>query len=156
MFRRLYDLVCKPHVHLGTLLLRLGLAAIFIYHGYIKLAVQGGRGWDKNLPELTQMAVAWGETICGLALVLGFLSRLAALGIIVMQWGAITLYTGRYDFVNIEYKPSERIPTGSEYNFALIVMSLAVLVLGSGMFSVDYCLFRRRRKVSSERGASAP
>ena len=38
-----------------------------------------------------------------------------------------------------------RIPTGSEYNFALMVMCAAIVLLGSGLVSVDYLLFRRRR-----------
>jgi uncharacterized membrane protein YphA (DoxX/SURF4 family) len=148
MFRRVCDYVCKPHVHLASLLLRLGLAAIFLFHGYLKIAVDGGRSWDNALPPLTQMVVAWGEAACGLALLLGFLSRLAAIGLIIMQCGAIALYTSRFDFIHIEYNRVDphRIPTGAEYNVALIVMCLAVVALGSGMLSVDACLFGRRRK----------
>jgi uncharacterized membrane protein YphA (DoxX/SURF4 family) len=137
----------KPHVHVASLVLRLGLAAIFIVHGYLKLSVNMGRSWDPNLPETTQMAVAWGETICGAALLLGFLSRLAAIGLIAIQWGAISLYTWRYDFINIEYNPHDphRIAPGSQFNFALIVICLAVVLLGSGLVSVDHLLFGRRR-----------
>jgi len=147
MFGRLCDNLFKPHVHLGSFLLRLGLGVIFIFHGYLKIAIGGGKGWDNNLSEVAQMAVAWGEAVCGLALLVGFLSRLAALGLIVIQWGAIMLYTSKYDFVHIEYNRADphRIPTGTEYNFALIFMCLAIVVLGSGMISVDYCLFGRRR-----------
>jgi uncharacterized membrane protein YphA (DoxX/SURF4 family) len=147
MFTRCGNALCKPHANLASLVLRWGLAAIFISHGYLKLAVDWGQVWDKQLTEATQMAVAWGELVCGIALLLGFLSRLAAIGIIVMQVGAMMLYTSRYDFIHIEFNRADpyRIPTGTEYNFAVIVMCVAVVLLGSGLVSVDNCLFRPRR-----------
>jgi uncharacterized membrane protein YphA (DoxX/SURF4 family) len=147
MFKNYCHALCKPHANLASVVLRWGLAAIFISHGYLKLAVDWGRVWDPRLTEATQMAVAWGELVCGIALLLGFLSRLAAIGIIVMQVGAIALYTSHYDFIHIEFNRADpyRIPTGTEYNFALIVMCVAVVVLGSGIVSVDHCLFGRRR-----------
>jgi uncharacterized membrane protein YphA (DoxX/SURF4 family) len=140
--------ILRPNVHLASLVLRLGLAAIFIVNGYMKVVVLlHGNHWDNNLPEATQMAVAWGELVCGSALLLGFLSRLAAVGIIAIQWGAIALHTGRYDFINIEYNAKDpyRIAPGSQFNFALIIMCLAVVLIGSGMVSVDHLLFGRRR-----------
>lgn len=147
MFTQCCGGLFKPHVHLASLVLRLGLGAIFIIHGYLKISVHMGRGWDPNLPETTQMAVAWGETICGVALLLGFLSRLAAIGLIVIQWGAISLYTWRYDFINIEYNAHDphRIAPGSQFNFALIAMCLAIVLLGSGLISADHVLFGRQR-----------
>ena len=138
----------RPNVHLASLVLRLGLAAIFIANGYLKVVVLlDGRHWDNKLPETTQMAVAWGELVCGSVLFLGLLSRLAALGLIAIQGGAILLYTKRYDFINIEYNASDpyRIAPGSQFNFALIIMCLAVVLLGSGMVSVDHLIFGRRR-----------
>src|SRR5262245_31005630 len=83
----------KFQMDLVTLLLRLGLAAIFIIHGYFKIM--------QNVPLTPELsteahfAVGWGELICGLALVFGLASRLAALGIAVLQIGAIILVTGQ-------------------------------------------------------------
>lgn len=146
MFKDLFE----AHVHLGSFLLRVGLAAIFIFHGFLKLAANGGTDWHKDLTEATQLAVTWGELACGFALLLGLLSRIAALGIIVMQVGAIVMETGQLDFIYIEYvlpNPT-RIPTGAEYNFALIVMCLAVMAIGSGAVAVDHLLFGRRAQAS--------
>ncbi len=147
----------KPHVQLGSFLLRLGLAAIFIFHGYLKLAQGGGRAWNDTLPETTQLAVAWGETICGLALLIGLFSRLAAIGLTVIMVGAIVVQTGRFDFIHLAYlRPNPAaVPTGAEYNFALIIMCLAVLALGSGMVSLDYLLFGRRKVLPSGMEVSA-
>lgn len=136
----------KPHAQLGSFLLRLGLSAIFTYHGILKLAaIQNGHWWHDTLTEATQLAVAWGETACGIAMLLGLLSRVAALGLMGIMFGAIFFQTGRFDFVFQEVvlhnKPGW-VPIGYEYNVALIVMCLAVLAMGSGMVSLDHLLYR--------------
>ena len=46
-------------------------------------------------PAVVQLAVAWGQLIGGIALGVGFLTRLAALGIIVIMLGAIATVTAR-------------------------------------------------------------
>src|SRR4051794_34091409 len=124
--------LCKSHVHLGSFVLRLGLAGIFIFHGYLKLQQRNGSGWHDHLTEASQLAVTWGELACGLALLLGVLSRLAVVGVIVIQVGAIILQTGQLDFIQTDlvYLNPAIVPTGFEYNFALITMCLAVLALG--------------------------
>ena len=150
MLERLWGERTLPHMHLTSFLLRVGLAIIFLYHGYLKLVVREYGGWSDTLPETTQVAVAWGETLCGAALLVGFMSRVAAAGITAIMVGAIALQTGKLGFVNIEYLPkgkgvADQIPVGAEYNFAVIVMCLAVIALGSGKVSLDYLIFERRR-----------
>ena len=147
MLKQLGQDLRKPHVHLSSFLLRLGLAAIFIFHGYLKLAVDGGRAWSDVLTEETQMTVAWSETICGIALLLGLFSRLAALGLAVIMVGAILFETGKLDFIHLAYikQNPANVPLGAEYNFALIIMCLAVMAMGSGMVSLDYLFFGRRK-----------
>lgn len=146
MIKRIWADLPKPHPHLGSFLLRVGLAVIFVFHGYLKLIQDGGRGWTDSLDGDAQMAVAWGEMGCGVALFVGLFSRLAAVGLVVIMVGAIVLQTGRYDFIYVGDYPRgnpSRIPTGAEYNFALIVMCLAVVALGSGYFSIDYFIRRK-------------
>jgi uncharacterized membrane protein YphA (DoxX/SURF4 family) len=145
VIKRLWSDLPKQHVHLASFVLRLGLGAIFIFHGLLKLSQDYGAHWSDRLPAAQQIAVAWGETICGFALFLGLLSRLAAVGPTIIMIGAIVLQTDRYHFINIEYNPNDptRIPTGWEYNFALIVMCLTVIALGSGKVSLDYLIFNR-------------
>lgn len=139
MFRDLF----KPHIHLASFVLRLGLAIIMIYHGCLKMALDNGASWHEWLNEGLQLAVTWGELICGGALFLGLLSRLAVVGVVVIQIGAIYLQTARWDFVNTDNIPAHRewAPTGYEYNVALIVMCLTILALGSGKVSLDYLFF---------------
>lgn len=146
MIKQIWSELPKQHAHLGSFLLRVGLAVIFIFHGYLKLIQDGGRGWTDALDSNAQMAVAWGEMLGGVALLVGLLSRLAAVGLVVIMVGAIAVQTGRYDFIYVGHyhraNPS-MIPTGAEYNFALIVMCLAVVAIGSGYFSIDYFIRRK-------------
>jgi uncharacterized membrane protein YphA (DoxX/SURF4 family) len=146
MFKQIWEDLFKAHMHLASFLLRLGLGLTFVFHGYIKLAQDGGRGWHDSLTETTQLAVAWGETICGAALLFGFLSRLAVIGLTTIMVGAIVLQTGRFDFIYLAYNKADpaRLPTGAEYNVNLIIMCLAVLALGSGKVSLDHLLFGRK------------
>ena len=139
---------------LAPFILRIGLAAVFLYHGTLKIA-QGGMGWSESLHIWFQTIVAWSEFIGGLAIAIGLLSRLAALGITSLMIGAIFTMTGHRDFVHIGtlYSPGKhmdayRWEVGYEYNFVLIAMSLALMILGSGTWSVDYLLFSRKKRTS--------
>src|SRR5947209_6294919 len=80
MMKRLWQELHLPHIHLASFLLRLGLGAIFFFHGYLKVYVKEGAGWSNNLPAATERGVAWGETVGGACMLVGLLSRLAAGG----------------------------------------------------------------------------
>jgi putative oxidoreductase len=126
---------------LVPLVLRLGLAVIFIYHGLEMVAGEGtqfGAAWAKEtMPVPVQLAVAWGELIGGIALAVGFLTRLAALGIALIMIGAIVTVHGQHGF--------SLAAGGYEYNFAILVICAAVMLLGGGTWAVDR-FFRLRRR----------
>jgi len=131
---------------LAPLILRLGLAVIFIFHGLQKVNADTnwGTAWGGEMPTAMQVAVAYGELVGGIALFFGFLTRLAALGIAVIMGGAIALVHGQHGF-NLRV-PDDPNAMGFEYNFALIVMCLALIVAGGGILSLDWLLFRRRKR----------
>jgi uncharacterized membrane protein YphA (DoxX/SURF4 family) len=134
----------RPHVDLASLILRLGLAAIFIAQGYVKLYQE--ESWTDQLTPTMQKVVSGAELACGIALAVGFLSRLAALGLIAEMIGAIAMVTGARGFIPISFTPTGfTFEAGSAYNFLIIVACLALLVLGSGVVSVDYLIFGRKR-----------
>jgi len=122
---------------LVPLLLRFALAAIFIFHGLDKVNgpdTQLGANWMKSKtgeplpsaqPAAVQVAVAWGELIGGIALAFGFLTRLAAIGLIAIMVGAIATVHWSQGF------------SGFQYNFAIIVMCLCLVLGGPGPLSVD-------------------
>jgi uncharacterized membrane protein YphA (DoxX/SURF4 family) len=94
-----------------------------------------------------QMAVAWGELLGGVALLLGALTRLAAVGVIVIQLGAIFTVTFERGF-------SFAAGGGYEFNVALVAMCLSLVVLGAGPLSVDGYLAERR--TAGKKTAAAP
>jgi putative oxidoreductase len=119
---------------LVPLLLRLALAAVFIFHGLALVGPDQGWGaaWNKGPeapPAPAQLAVAWGELIGGIALAFGFLTRLAAAGIVVIMAGAIATVHWPHGFA-IQNK-------GFEYNFVLIMICLCLMLGGPGPFAVD-------------------
>jgi putative oxidoreductase len=140
------------HPYLAALILRLGLAAVFITMGYMKITMDNGTNWDREfgLPASTQALVAWGEFVGGIALALGFLTRLAALGIAVVMIGAIATVTGKLEFIHIEIRPGveggfDYTKPGYAYNVAIIAMCLALVLLGAGLLSLDHLIFRRKK-----------
>jgi putative oxidoreductase len=122
------------------LLLRLVLGAVFIFHGWHKVGADGGANWAQGPDPLAaplQLAVAWGELIAGIAMVVGFLTRLAALGLIVIMAGAIAHVHWPHGF--------DLSQGGFEYNVTLIVISLCLVLGGPGPLSIDW-IFRFRRR----------
>jgi len=127
---------------LNPLLLRLALAAVFIFHGLNLVQQDGGANWmpaDIAQPAAVQLAVAWGELLGGVALALGFLTRLAALGLIALMAGAIATVHLEHGF-NIK-------EGGFEYNVVIIAICLCLVLGGPGPLAVDR-VFRLRRKQS--------
>lgn len=189
---------------LVPLVLRIALAAVFIYHGIDKIATTDpvtkksndwGTSWANNLWERqarppvgmearvdqmaedgkltkdearkvrenlvisygdehkkapakqlpgyiafagTQMAVAWGELICGVTLLLGLLTRGSAAVMILVQLGAIFTVTWAQGFTRLR-------GAGFEYNVVLIAACLALMLVGGGLYSLDNYIRERRR-----------
>jgi uncharacterized membrane protein YphA (DoxX/SURF4 family) len=158
----MFDAVAKNT--LVPLILRFALAVIFIYHGLGKVnqATDWGAAWmkpppvqaegpkpaseeAKPKPEVPpvppapiQMAVAWGELVGGIALAVGFLTRLAALGLAVIMAGAIYTVHWPHGFSLQNH--------GYEYNFAILALCVPLMLIGGGPLAVDRVFRLRRRK----------
>jgi len=181
---------------LAPLILRLALAAVFIYHGVEKITGTGndwGTSWaraywerqarvpadvenkllsmarrdssdeekenignvlvrlnalyNREIPvapgalqyQAAQMAVAWGELLAGVLLLVGFGSRLSAAVMFFIQLGAIFTVTWARGF-------SFEHGGGYEYNLVLLAMCLAVFFLGGGPFSLSGYLRAQRER----------
>jgi putative oxidoreductase len=127
--------------------LRLALGIIFIAHGAQKvLGSFNGPGLAKFTsfpPPFAFMRPAWfwmglaafAELIGGLLVLLGLFTRVGAFLIFCIMLAA---------FVGVHW-PHFFAPAGIEYPMSLIAMSLALLISGGGMASVDRGLASGRR-----------
>lgn len=137
----MFDLFTKNA--LVPLVLRLGVAVIFLYHGKDLVFGDGnemGAAWMKGetpQPREVQMAVAWGELLGGFALALGALTRFAATGLIAIMGGAIALVHWHNGF--------DIRKGGFEYNYLIIVVCLALMLGGGGTLAIDG-MFKRKKK----------
>ena len=126
---------------IGLAVLRVAVAAVFINHGRQKLFVYGFAGVTG---AFTQMGVPFPgimgpligllEFFGGVALLLGFLTRLLAIGFVLDMLGAILLVQLKKGF------------SGFELEFLLLGSSLALALAGAGRFSVDALLADRQER----------
>jgi len=131
----------------SLLILRLGLAITFFAHGSQHfLGWFGGRGLKatiKNWKEKNQIPIPIGvigvltEFFGSLALLVGFLVRPFALGLVIFMAVAIRKSHWGNGFF-LARRPEDG--SGIEYCMALLLMSLALLIGGGGAISIEWLL----------------
>jgi len=129
---------------------RVTLGVIFFAHGSQKVlgwfggyGLKGTTGYfvSTGLPLVIAYAVCFFEFLGGIGLLLGLLTRLAALAIITVMIGAIArVHWPHGFFINWELAPSKG--HGFEANLAFIAMAVACVIAGGGAFSLDVLLMR--------------
>ena len=131
----------ERQVSLALTVLRVVLGVVFIMHGGQKLFVYGLEGVSGGFAGMGVPAagivgplVAFVEFFGGVALVLGLLTRLAAVGTAVTMIGAIFLAHIDNGFFG---------PNGYEFPLTLLAASVAIALTGAGSLSLDAALGRR-------------
>ena len=112
---------------LGLLLIRLGLATIFIYHGWGKFSnLEGTTAFfaSLGLSVYFPYLVATVELLGGLAMLVGIKARLAGALLAVVMVFAIYLVKWAKGF------------GGYEFDFMLLLSSLGIFFAGSGRYTV--------------------
>ena len=151
----------RPRGHaradLGLLVLRLGLAAIMLAHGYQKLVLQGNYSFGATqagfaqmgvpLPQVAGIAIILLELVGGLAMVFGLLTVIvgicyaAAMAVAILY---VHLANGFFVADN-----------GYELAGLTGVVALVLAISGAGRLSLDRAIFgaKRRRRVREAREA---
>ena len=122
---------------LASLILRLLFGGLFAYYGWQKLV-----NYDQILPmfediigigsRLSFNLVIFAELICGALVLLGFVTRLSVFPIFITMIVAYFIAHAKDPF------------QAKQIAFVLLVLCLVVFILGSGRYSIDGLLFRRR------------
>jgi putative oxidoreductase len=143
------DLVFGTFPSWSHLVVRLALGAVFFAHGAQKIfgwfggpGLKGTIGYFREqlgVPPAATILAALIECFGGLALIVGFLARPAALGLIVVMLIAVSKVHAQHGFfLNFSMTPGKG--HGIEYNFALIAMALSILIGGAGAISIDWLI----------------
>lgn len=134
-----------------ALVLRLALGLVIFPHGAQKLLGWfGGFGYHGTMGFFTQnlhipaffafLAIV-AEFFGGLGLVLGLLGRGAAFGVsVVMAVAVVLAHAHNGFFMNWA---GNKTGEGFEYHILALAIGLAVMIRGSGAFSIDRVLTRR-------------
>jgi putative oxidoreductase len=136
---------------------RVVLGLVFFAHGAQKmLGWYRGPGLNATLQVMTQqlripsplaVLVISAEFFGGLGLIVGLLSRLAALGIALTMIGAIAMVHSRYGLF-MDWHGNQK-GHGIEYHLMAIALALIVIVKGAGSLSLDYALYEHQTAESS-------
>jgi putative oxidoreductase len=134
-----------PTTDFGLLLIRVIVGVVFVFHGAQKvLGAFGGVGMEKftqgvagmglPYPEIAAQAAAWAEFGGGMLLILGLLTRVAAVPLaITMAIACIKVHNTAFSLQH----------SGMEYALTLGVVSLGLLFTGGGRYSIDGLIFQR-------------
>src|SRR5665213_2094074 len=133
-------------------LVRLVLGAVFFVHGSQKvLGWFGGYGFTgtmqyftqgMHIPALFAFLAIFAEFLGGIALILGFLSRIAVLGIGTNMLVAISMVHRHFGFF-MNWAGNQK-GEGYEYHLLVLALCFILLVKGSGALSIDHAIYQAR------------
>ena len=132
----------------ATAILRVVLGVIFSAHGaQLMLGWFGGHGFSESMRFFTGalhipapfafLAIA-AEFFGGLGLIVGFLTRIAALAIAVNMLVAIAMVHAAFGFFMNWYGMQKG--EGIEYHLLVLAMTAFLMIRGAGAFSIDRVL----------------
>ncbi len=145
MIRKFFSSYAGGPVGIGLLILRFVMGLGIMSHGWSK--VQTPFGWmDKPgapspVPDVLQALAALGEFGGGLAIVLGFLTPLGALGVLCTMTGA--WFIAHRDLPWLDFTGK-----GKSFEYAALYGALALTLLftGPGRFSLDALIFGKKNR----------
>jgi putative oxidoreductase len=144
-------------------IVRIVLGVVFFAHGaQMALGWFGGAGLQSTVrvfrerlripAPLAVLSIA-AEFLGGLGLIVGFLSRIAALGIAVVMIVAVVAVHRKFGFFMNWF--GEKQGHGIEYHVLVLTLALTVIIKGAGAFSLDQILYQHistRNRAALEAG----
>ena len=128
----------------ALLTLRLIVGISFIIHGWGK--IQAPFNWlpinaPISIPSFFQFLAALSEFAGGIAWILGLITPLASFGM------SITMLVAAYVHVSVFKDPFVNLTGGTSYELALVyfAISLVLMVIGPGKFSLDKFIFGEKK-----------
>lgn len=141
--------------NLSELMLRVALAIVVWPHGaQMLLGSFGGSGFTQTmnyftgiagLPYIIGFLVIMIQFFGSIMLLLGFATRLNALGMLVIFIGMILTAHLEHGFFMNWYGTQQG--EGYEYHLLVLGMTLALILRGAGKYSLDYILSKRREEL---------
>lgn len=118
--------------------LRLTVGAIFLAHGWPKVtaAKEMAAAWGKPAMASFLAFLGVAETAGALAVLAGFLTPLAAIGLSMVMVGAIWLKNGA---MKTPFSAPDKM--GWEFDLMILAGTVTLLFLGAGRFSLDRLVF---------------
>jgi putative oxidoreductase len=134
----------ERQVSIAVLVLRVALGIVFVIHGGQKLFVMGPAGTAGMLGQMGIPGASFlgpvlsvAEPLAGVGLLVGLLTRAAALWVAADMLGAILTFHLKHGFF---------VPGGIEFPMMLVAPALALILLGAGRYSVDHAIDQRRSR----------
>lgn len=150
----------------AALLLRVVAGAIFVPHGYAKVLGSGGAAAfaadmpSYGIPAVLGYLAAYSELVGGALLIAGLLTRIDAF--LLASTMSVAAFVVQLPDALREAQPGSIVPfvavRGMETPLAMAAISVAILLLGPGAFSLDALLgiesralaiFRPKRKAAA-------
>jgi putative oxidoreductase len=126
-------------------IMRLALGIVILPHGLQKVAgMFGGNGFQATMQHFTEnMSFPWivallvilAESAGALGLIIGFCTRLCALGIGAVMTGAIVMVHWKIGF--FMNWSGNQAGEGFEFHILAIGLAIALLIRGGGALSID-------------------
>lgn len=126
-------MLIAQNIDLASIILRLAIGALFIFHGYPKLTTHRKGEWMKQVGMPTMLVPFGGfvEFFGGLGLLIGLftpiIAVLSALWMLSTTWFSIA-------------KAKKKFQGGYEFDITLLLLALALTFIGGGTFSIDHLI----------------
>ena|SRR3989344_585858 len=118
--------------NIGLLILRLAVAAIFIYHALPKLKNAKGMAQMMDMPAGTIFMLGGVEFLSSVGLALGIYTQSAAVLLAIVMIGAIYFKTAKW---RVPFAAMDK--TGWEFDLILLAASIAILLSGGGSMGIQ-------------------